>query len=232
MSRHCSLPTHCCDKKALLNKGVEPSSFFQIVKRISTATRHYTKNMRLQIDPSGETLLYLQQGQVMDVVVLANGKEIPLQAIHPGELFGFSAETHIMGSVDYYAQCDSSVMLVQKSQLLQSLSNHPQLLSNYFDYINGHLNSLLNKVILFTIQNNRQRIACYFLGEIQRQGHDHLTMNVSKTHLLECLGMSRSSFYRELNALIESGALLPVGHKQYKCNRCQLERILQQDETA
>lgn len=228
--------THqCClypctgEKSTSFWAGLDAAEIASILQQVSAFTRSFSQGTYIHHTDESDYLMYLLQGHVTASVALENGKCIPLRHIHAGEIFGVSSGTEMNGTISFCAECSCTVQFIPKPLFLKILAEHPPLLANYLAFMNHRISFLMNKIILFSIQNNRQRIACFFLGEIRNQQSSLLTIDLSKTCLLECLGMSRTSFYRELNALMEAGAILPKGQKQYLCDADALSAVLKGD---
>ncbi|SMP60604.1 Crp/Fnr family transcriptional regulator [Anoxynatronum buryatiense] len=229
MTHQCCLYPCAGKRSTSFWAGLEADEIAGILQQVSTFTRTFSQGVSIESDNEDDYLMYLLEGHVSVSVALENGKFIPLRHIHTGEVFGVSSGSEINGTLAFSAESISTVQFIHKPLFLGVLTEHPQLLANYLAFMNHRISYLLNKVILFSIQNNRQRIACFFLGEMKQQQENLLTVDLSKTCLLECLGMSRSSFYRELNALTAAGAIHPVGRKQYQCNTAILNEVLSRD---
>ncbi|MEN1760509.1 Crp/Fnr family transcriptional regulator [Anoxynatronum sibiricum] len=229
MTHQCCLDPCTGKRSTSFWTGLEADEITEILQQVSAFTRTFSQGASIVADDEDDYLMYLLEGHVSVSVALENGKCIPLRHLHTGEVFGVSSGSEISGTLAFCAESISTVQFIHKPLFLGRLTEHPQLLSNYLAFMNHRISFLLNKVILFSIQNNRQRIACFFLGEMKQQQDHLLTVDLSKTCLLECLGMSRSSFYRELNALTTAGAIHPVGRKQYQCNTNILNEVLNSD---
>ncbi|SDZ20971.1 Crp/Fnr family transcriptional regulator [Tindallia californiensis] len=209
--------------------GIPAQETKLILEEISCGARVYPCGCFIEHEETEDSMLYLKHGQVTAFISLENGKNIPLRFIQAGEMFGLSYPSLLTGSLTFQVKEEASIYFLRKSLLLEKISQHPQLLSNYLSFVNQRTAFLLNKTILFSIQSNRQRIACFFLNEIRSQNTCSFQINLSKSCMLDCLGMSRSSFYRELNALQKTKAIELVDKNKYRCCPHQLEAIMQEE---
>lgn len=122
-----------------------------------------------------------------------------------------------------------TVLCIPKEDFFQYTGGHPEFLKYYMSSIHDRVHFLLEKVILFSIQNNKQRIAYYFINEVHRQKSHIITIDMNKTCILECLGMSRGSFYRELNTLTLGGSIKQLDANTYECDLEQPNKAFSED---
>ncbi|WP_093373321.1 Crp/Fnr family transcriptional regulator [Tindallia magadiensis] len=197
-----------------------------LLSEVSSGSKHYSSGCFIDEEETEEHMIYLQKGRVTAFISLENGKNIPLRFIRGGEMFGLSYPSLITGTITFQVLEEAEVYFVRKVLLLEKLSAYPKLLANYLAFVSQRTAFLLNKTILFSIQSNRQRIACFFLNEISHQNTCRLQIHLSKSCMLDCLGMSRSSFYREFNALQQTKAIVLIDKNQYQCCPDKLEAIM------
>ncbi|MGX8795190.1 Crp/Fnr family transcriptional regulator [Fusibacter sp. JL298sf-3] len=171
-------------------------------------------------------IFYLASGSVTISVTMPNGKWIPLQFVEPNAFFGLCQGQIIGEFISYETAAPSKIAVMEEPAFTELLCQDAHLFHAFWRFLKAQHQFLTEKVILFSIQNNRQRMAYFFLQEIYRQRCNPIWVTMSKTCTLASLGMSRGSFYREFNALIKEGYICPVGAHRYKCNPKLLFDIL------
>lgn len=170
-------------------------------------------------------MLYLKSGCISVSITLPNGKWIPLRQVSPHSFFSLSTMGPFNENISFLALSPVSILLIPKDIFLDCLQKDNAFFKQYMDFIHDRVQFLLNKVILFSIQSNRQRLSYFFLNEIYKQANDTVFIDMTKTCILECLGMSRGSFYRELNGLIDMGAIQVIDGSTYSCNYEKLQNV-------
>ncbi|MEW9121962.1 MAG: Crp/Fnr family transcriptional regulator [Thermotaleaceae bacterium] len=208
-------------------EGMKKKEMDNFFAKISSTIEIFPRNTRIDShEKHGGYILYLLSGNVTASVTLPNGKWIPLRYIKAGEIFGLSSTSEGNENLSFVSASKATVKFIKKAEFLKLLESQPKLLANYLAFVNNRISFLLNKIVLFSIQNNRQRIAYYFLNETHKQKNSLIHIDLSKTCILECLGMSRASFYRELNILLEEKAIEVLHNKKYLCHWERLNNIL------
>lgn len=174
-------------------------------------------------------ILYLESGCINVSITLPNGKWIPLRRVNPGEFFSLSSFVTPSEHLSFETLSPVTVLCIPKEDFFQYTGDHPEFLKYYMSSIHDRVHFLLEKVILFSIQNNKQRMAYYFINEVNCQKSHIITIDMNKTCILECLGMSRGSFYRELNTLTLEGSIKQLDANTYECDLEQLNKAFSED---
>ncbi len=170
-------------------------------------------------------MLYLKSGCISVSITLPNGKWIPLRQVTPNSFFSVSTLGALNENISFLTLSPVDLLLVPKKHFMDFIRKDENAFNQYMDFINGRIQFLLNKVILFSIQNNKQRLAYFFLNEMFIQKSDTIFIDMTKTCILECLGMSRGSFYRELNNLVDLGAINMMDNGMYLCKYDLLQEV-------
>lgn len=172
------------------------------------------------------TFMYLKNGSITVSIAHPNGKYIPFRYIKSGEYFGLSRLNGANENLSFFTSSAVEICVISENHFFNLISTNSNYLKEYLIFHRSRINFLIEKMILFSIQNNRQRIAYFFIMEIKKQKKKDIRVSMSKSKLMEFLGMSRGSFYRELNYLIDQKIILLDGNNQYKCNLKKLQNLL------
>lgn len=172
------------------------------------------------------SIMFLKKGSIKITVHHTNGKIITLRRIQSGEFFKLSTIGRKSDNISCLSLSPVTVLVIEQEDMFPLMTSHPDIFKQYLTALNKQMDFLVDKVILFSIQNNRQRIAWYFLNQIQSQNNPILTLHMTKTSLLEYLGMSRGSFYREYNSLLKANCLTPLTKYTYFYNLENIEAQL------
>lgn len=165
------------------------------------------------------------QGRVDVYSVAADGRDVWLNALHPGECFGIynlfaerDLETVLCCAVD------TAIAYLSKATLLQWMETDQRLALQYAAVCNEKLQFLIQRIEQLTTQTCRGKIAAYLLeqpcapGEVIRTG--------SREALARQLGMSRAALFRELSALQACGAIAVQPKGLVICQPDRLEQML------
>jgi len=197
-------------------------------KNISPPLKQISLKKGVSLDQnnlSRDYILYLTSGFINVSISLPNGKWIPLRKVCPNEFFALSGYIAVNDHLHFHSLSDISITMISKEQFHQLLHHDEIFCSHYINFLQNRVHFLLEKVILFSIQNNKQRLSYFFLNEMEKQHSSKICMNMNKTCILECLSMSRGSFYRELNALVQEGGIRELSSSEYLCNKEQLHQV-------
>jgi len=172
------------------------------------------------------TFMYLKNGSITVSIAHPNGKYIPFRYINSGEYFGLSRLNGINENLSFFTTSPVEICVISENHFLNLISSNSNYLKEYLNFHTSRINFLIEKMILFSIQNNRQRIAYFFITEIKKQNKKDIQISMSKSKLMEFLGISRGSFYRELNYLIDKKIIFLEGNNRYKCSLKKLQNLL------
>jgi CRP-like cAMP-binding protein len=172
--------------------------------------RNYLKkSILLDFDHDFKGIGILLSGEITVNIFYENGNHLPLRCIRPSEVFGLSYflnnDSHEI--ITFITNTDSTVLFINEDCLLTLLKNSPILLQNYLNYMNGRIKFLISKIVFFNLSNNKQKICHFLLNECSKTSSRDCCLNLPKSTLCEYLGIGRTSFYRELNALADNSAI-------------------------
>jgi CRP-like cAMP-binding protein len=183
----------------------------------------YKKGTFLEHKQLSSTVLYLIEGTITVSINTPNGKTVPLRYINPKEFFGLSLLNTANENISFLTTSNVCISCIDRGNLFYMINNNYDFFSKYMNFLDSRIDFLMEKVILFSIQNNKQRLSYFFLNQVKKQNKNPITLNMSKTHILEYLGISRGSFYRELNSLISDKSITVLNGNTYLCNIDLLE---------
>ncbi|MCT4631410.1 MAG: Crp/Fnr family transcriptional regulator [Firmicutes bacterium] len=172
-------------------------------------------------------LLYLIEGTITVSISHPNGKNIPFRNIHKNELFGFSNMNCPNENLSFLTEETVKVSIIPQEDFFKEIRKNQKYMEGFIEFMGHRVNMLIDKMILFSITNNRHRIAYYFVNELKQSKNEVVKIDLSKSALMNYLGMSRGSFYREYNSIIAIGGIKPLKNNTYYCNRDILMNIME-----
>jgi CRP/FNR family transcriptional regulator len=156
----------------------------------------------------------LLSGRVKICKASAEGKEITIHQISPGQLF---AEAAIFRGDRYPANCtaleDSTVAFFPKDSFIDLIKNSPQISLKIIGSLSAFLREFNRQVEELTLMEVSARLASYILREANKIQKNEITLDISKTELAKRLGTISETFSRNLRKLTELGIIRVEGKK-------------------
>lgn len=149
-------------------------------------------------------LFVVTRGRVRVVANSAEGKEVILRVLEPGEIFGEIAMLDGgKRTADAVAEGDSELMYVGRADFLSFLEGNPKLCIEMLELVCGRLRSTSEQLEDFSFLDLRTRLAKRLLqlvdehGETAAQG-THIAMALSQQTLAAMMGTSREAVNKQL----------------------------------
>jgi len=140
----------------------------------------------------------VRQGEISVTSVTADGRELTMKTIYPGDAFGIcTIFTEEDMPNDLICECSTIVCYITKSELLKLFGREPQLMMHFMKIYNQKILFLQRKIEMLNTSSIKVRLADYIINHANGRGEVFLT--AGKTGLCSCLGVSRASLYRELD---------------------------------
>lgn len=160
---------------------------------------------------------------------LASGKVVSILYKERGELFGEGSifSKTITYPCNIFAKKKTSVLLLNKNNMLNLLQNDAYLLSNFITSFANRLLALNLKTELLSYSCIQQKIAFSLLYLLDNYKKNNLiTLPFSKKTWSEHLNVSRPSLFRELKNLSDKGILSISDRSIEILNICEIENLL------
>lgn len=149
-----------------------------------------------------EKLSILKSGSLKVVKYLTTGKEVLINNIKSGQIFG---ETLLFVNEKYpayiIAEEDSVVIEINQEELLVLMKNE-EFLIEYLKNISKKILNITQKLEIFSMKDAKQRVARYLLSLYEKNGKI-ISMKVSKVNISKELGLTRETVSRILSTFIK-----------------------------
>ena len=146
------------------------------------------------------------------------GDAIPLRTILPNEIFGsvsiFGDWKDGLSSI--IADRDCSVAYICEEDFKRLLFDFPAISLNYISFLSDRLRFLNQKLDIFTANSTESKLYEFLLSLADNEGIVKLPFNMSE--LAHRLNVGRSSLYRDIDALTQSG-LITRNNNVFKINK-------------
>lgn len=188
-----------------------------------------------QGDP-GHGLVAVLRGQVKITAPSASGKEIVLNIIHPGEVFG---EIALLDgkprSADAVAITACELLVIDRRDFVPFLESRPALCIRLLGVLCDRLRRTSEQVQDLLFLDVRLRLAKALLGlaASQRDGGSparDISLDVSQRELGSLVGSSRESINKQLREYQTAGVLSVRGRKLVICDLPALRRLAEQQD--
>jgi len=148
-------------------------------------------------------------GKVELQSIYPSGKILTLTQVLPGQIFGeailFSKQHKYPVSVT--AAEKTTVMFINKENIVHGLMHHPILLENFLSLLSNKLLMLNRKVKVLSSDSIRQKICTFLIKEYKAQKTTKLHIPLSRKAMAEHMGIQRPSLSRELIKMKEEGLI-------------------------
>jgi CRP-like cAMP-binding protein len=177
-------------------------------------------------------LFVVARGRVRIVANSAEGKEVILRVLEPGEIFGEVAMLDGGArTADAVADGDAELMYVGRADFLSFLEGNPRLCIDLLELVCGRLRSTSEQLEDFSFLDLRARLAKRLLqlvdehGETEARG-THIAMALSQQTLAAMMGTSREAVNKQLRQWEDQG-LIALGRNSITLvDREALERLV------
>jgi CRP-like cAMP-binding protein len=179
---------------------------------------------------AARSVMYIQKGNVKFSVVSAAGKVAVVAMLGPSDFFGqgcMAGQSHRMGTAT--AITPTTLVAIDKKELLQMLRTEHQLSNRFIGYMLGHNNRVEENLIDHLFNSSEKRLARALLvlgryGKVQHRPHDELP-TVSQETLSEIIGTTRSRVNFFMNKFRKLG-FIEYHNRKIKINKSSLRSVL------
>jgi CRP-like cAMP-binding protein len=181
---------------------------------------------------SGDSVYVVRSGMVIVVLMSADGRELIISELHPGDLFGevalLSSGRRTAGAM---AHEDSSVLELSGRAFIAVLDREPSLARRILEIIIGRLSDAHEREGALAFLDAPGRVARVLLemDERDRRGLDKGYVNLSQEELAQRTGLTRQTVARELGEWRRAGWLLTGRGRIMLLNRPALHRYIGPD---
>lgn len=158
-------------------------------------------------------LTVVLEGELQVTCSTGERKHAILNTLYPGDVCGatalYSEQENFV--TDVTALKDVTLLFVQQTQLSAWFAAYPQLAENYIRFLTDRIRFLNQKITTYTGGQADDRLLQYLRDHSDADGC--VLLDGSLSDLARTLDVGRSSLYRSLDALVETGKLQRQGKK-------------------
>ena len=179
----------------------------------ATERRVRRGQMIVQKGDEGSSMMAVLSGRVRISAVNAEGKEITLNVINPGEVFGEIALLDGQPrSADAHAIEDTSLLVVERRHFMPFLASNQTLASRLLAVLCEKLRSTsmaLEQIALFDLEARLARLILKLAADYGRPSADgtRIEMKLSQRDISNLVASSRESVNKQLGHWRDSGVL-------------------------
>jgi CRP-like cAMP-binding protein len=180
---------------------IERIGSYMKIRKIPRGTTLFTKG-----DP-GTGLIGVLQGSVKISVASADGRDIVLNIIHEGEIFGEIAllDGHSR-TADATAMTDCELMVIERRDFIQFLRSQPDMTLKFIEILCARLRRTSEQVQDLTFLNLPTRLAKALLQlTSQAEPASKGKVAITQRELSQIIGRSRESTNKQLRAWVKRG---------------------------
>ncbi|MES2161683.1 MAG: Crp/Fnr family transcriptional regulator [Pseudomonadota bacterium] len=199
--------------------------------RADLRIRQYAKReVVLQKGASGDSLLFLLQGQLQVVDITEDGRAIGLRMLAPGDFFGEIAVINgTMRSASVVATTPVLVALLPRNTALHLFSHSPSVANQMLRFLAAKVQRDSEFRALLSIHNTAKRIYSFLeLVKEKKDGDVEVVENLP-THqdIANMINTSRETVTRTLLALVQQGIIKKGTHRLIIVDPAGLQKLVQ-----
>jgi len=201
-----------------------------LASQAAVLERGQGEDVCLEGAPAGALFLILR-GVLKLVRTLESGREVIIELLGRGDLFGESALAD-GGTYDTRATCvhPSTVLAIPRAAALQLLAAHPEAVRNMLAVLNDSVVRAHKRVEDMAVFGARQRIARFLIrladwaGRVER-GQTVVPVALSRQDMAALVGTTMETAIRVMSGLRREGLVLPARRGVVLVNRDALETV-------
>ena len=185
-----------------------------------TQIRKFPKNcMVILADEQGDSFFVIDSGKAKVSVTAADGREVILSVLGPGEFFGdMSLLDDHPRSANVTTLEVSDLLVIRRSDFLDAIQSHPSIAIKLMVTLAHRLRSADRQTANFALLGITDRICNVLLSVAEEQGvetEDGIIIEKRPTHqvLASMAGTARETITRVLNRLESEGYIRSQGRK-------------------
>lgn len=150
-------------------------------------------------------------GQLRVTKENAEGREIVMSTLHRGAMFGaaalFNSEHEFQTKITAVEPC--RIFFFSQRIIMRLIEREPKIAENYIRYLSDRILFLNKKIYFLTSGTAEQRLSSFLLNNLSE--YDETRLPMSMTEIAASLNISRASFYRAMDSITDSGAIVKNG---------------------
>lgn len=158
------------------------------------------------ITDSSDYTIAILEGTINVMSQAADDTRVMISKLRTGDIFGIS-NIFIHDELKTELECteDSELFMIRKEFFKKKLMENPEALEEYCSIMNSKIQFLIDRIADMSAKSARSSISMAILNESYKRYK-------TKEELASGLGISRSSLFRELSALVKEGIIRKTRH--------------------
>lgn len=188
-------------RNTIFFKGIEEEECKKIISTINYYKGTYPKGKVIfQEGDICNSLGLVLDGDVQIGRVYENGKEIVLNNLSKGEVFGEALifSKHCLYPATIVAKTNCEIAFITRKEVLKVCSNNEKVLENFMSLLSDKVIMLNNKIKSISLKTVEQKVVNYIVEKSKEQKSTIIKLNESKEDIAAYIGIPRPSFSREL----------------------------------
>jgi CRP-like cAMP-binding protein len=202
-----------------------------LMVRSDLRIRQYAKReVVLQKGASGDSLLFLLQGQLQVVDITEDGRAIGLRMLAPGDFFGEIAVINgTMRSASVVATTPVLIALLPRATALHLFSHSPSVANQMLRFLAAKVQRDSEFRALLSIHNTAKRIYSFLELVKEKKSDDVEVVENLPTHqdIANMINTSRETVTRTLLTLVQQGIIKKGTHRLIIVNPEALQKLAQ-----
>ncbi|CAN7707955.1 Crp/Fnr family transcriptional regulator [Duganella sp. LjRoot269] len=202
-----------------------------LMVRTDLRIRQYAKReVVLQKGASGDSLLFLLQGQLQVVDITEDGRAIGLRMLAPGDFFGEIAVINgTMRSASVVATTPVLIALLPRATALHLFSHSPSVANQMLRFLAAKVQRDSEFRALLSIHNTAKRIYSFLELVKEKKSDDVEVVENLPTHqdIANMINTSRETVTRTLLTLVQQGIIKKGTHRLIIVNPEALQKLAQ-----
>ena len=156
---------------------------------------------------------YLISGSAKVIRTGSGGNSITVRNINRGDIFG-SASIFGNWNNDFskiISQSECRVKYFSEDVFLSVLKNYPQFSINYISFLTDRIRFLNRRLDTFSAGSTQNKLYEFLLSHADN--NNEVNLNISLSELAKRLGIGRTSLYRDITSLEDTGFIIRKGKK-------------------
>lgn len=197
-------------KNTVLASSLPESEIYNQLIKGGFKVENYSAGALLHIDGEECTSLdIILSGKIVVERIDLSGNLLTISEFHRDDILGgnllFSKQPFYPMTIT--AKTPSIILSMDKNTLFQILSENPEFLLTYLEFISDNAAILGNKIKHFIKKSIRESVMAYLEYESKRQKSTVIQLDMTKKALAERIGVERTSLSRELGKMRKEGLI-------------------------
>ena len=197
----CACGRHMCASQVPLFRSLSAEQLVEIQKAIIHREVEADEPIVLQGD-IGSSLILVQSGMVKLVRNSADGDEVIISVLYPGEFFGeLSLFTETPYGISAYAQLPTRLCILDKEKVKELISENPEIAFSFLRELSERLQAAQEHWEISVTRSVEARLARFLLEQAKKSDGDIVTLKLSRQDIAGIIGTTPETVSRKIREL-------------------------------